>query len=84
MRLKQLVRTSIGNWSKDRHQEAQGRAIHRQATISRLSKTRTQYLDVIDGLDMSAIREVKFLQELQHPNVIEVSPYLPPTDAEPL
>lgn len=28
-----------------------------------------------DGLDMSAIREVKFLQELKHPNVIEVSPY---------
>jgi len=25
-----------------------------------------------DGLDMSAIREVKFLQELQHPNVIEL------------
>lgn len=25
-----------------------------------------------DGLDMSAIREVKFLQELRHPNVIEV------------
>ena len=26
-----------------------------------------------DGLDMSAIREVKTLQELRHPNVIEVS-----------
>lgn len=26
----------------------------------------------LDGLDMSAIREVKFLQELRHPNVIEV------------
>ncbi|KAK4705978.1 cyclin-dependent kinase 7, partial [Phenoliferia sp. Uapishka_3] len=26
-----------------------------------------------DGLDMSAIREVKFLRELKHPNVIEVS-----------
>lgn len=25
-----------------------------------------------DGLDMSAIREVKFLQELRHPNVIEL------------
>jgi serine/threonine protein kinase len=25
-----------------------------------------------DGLDMSAIREVKYLRELQHPNVIEV------------
>lgn len=25
-----------------------------------------------DGLDMSAIREVKFLQELQHPNVVEL------------
>jgi len=25
-----------------------------------------------DGLDMSAIREVKFLRELRHPNVIEV------------
>jgi hypothetical protein len=29
-------------------------------------------LSLADGLDMSAIREVKFLQELQHPNVIEV------------
>ncbi|KAH8915077.1 Pkinase-domain-containing protein [Atractiella rhizophila] len=28
-----------------------------------------------DGLDMSAIREVKFLQELKHPNVIEVRPH---------
>jgi len=26
-----------------------------------------------DGLDMSAIREVKFLQELHHPNILEVS-----------
>jgi cyclin-dependent kinase 7 len=26
-----------------------------------------------DGLDMSAIREVKYLRELRHPNVIEVS-----------
>ena len=26
-----------------------------------------------DGLDMSAIREVKYLRELKHPNVIEVS-----------
>jgi cyclin-dependent kinase 7 len=25
-----------------------------------------------DGLDMSAIREVKYLRELSHPNVIEV------------
>lgn len=25
-----------------------------------------------DGLDMSAIREIKFLQELRHPNVIEL------------
>ena len=25
-----------------------------------------------DGLDMSAIREVKYLRELNHPNVIEV------------
>lgn len=25
-----------------------------------------------DGLDMSAIREVKYLQEMQHPNVIEL------------
>lgn len=27
-----------------------------------------------DGLDMSAIREVKYLRELSHPNVIEVCP----------
>ena len=25
-----------------------------------------------DGIDMSAIREIKFLQELEHPNVIKV------------
>lgn len=25
-----------------------------------------------DGLDMSAVREVKYLRELQHPNIIEV------------
>lgn len=25
-----------------------------------------------DGLDMSALREVKYLQELKHPNVIEL------------
>jgi serine/threonine protein kinase len=28
-----------------------------------------------DGLDMSAIREVKFLQELHHPNILEVGPF---------
>lgn len=25
-----------------------------------------------DGIDMSAIRELKFLQELKHPNIVEV------------
>lgn len=25
-----------------------------------------------DGLDMSAIREIKFLRELRHPNIIHV------------
>lgn len=25
-----------------------------------------------DGLDMSAIREIKFLQEIRHPNIIEL------------
>lgn len=28
-----------------------------------------------DGLDMSAIREVKYLREVHHPNVIEVRPF---------
>jgi len=27
-----------------------------------------------DGLDMSAIREVKYLRELKHQNIIEVRP----------
>ena len=31
-----------------------------------------------DGLDMSAIREVKYLRELSHPNVIEVRGYILP------
>ena len=30
-----------------------------------------------DGLDMSAIREVKYLRELKHQNVIDVSPQNP-------
>jgi cyclin-dependent kinase 7 len=30
-----------------------------------------------DGLDMSAIREVKYLRELHHPNVIEVTSKTP-------
>ncbi len=35
-----------------------------------------------DGIDISAIREIKFLKELRHPNVIEVkllslAPFLP-------
>jgi cyclin-dependent kinase 7 len=29
-----------------------------------------------DGLDMSAVREVKYLRELHHPNVIEVRVFL--------
>ena len=29
-----------------------------------------------DGLDMTALREVKFLQELHHPNIIAVSPHI--------
>lgn len=28
-----------------------------------------------DGLDLTAIREVKYLQELRHPNIIEVIYY---------
>lgn len=30
-----------------------------------------------DGLDMSAVREVKYLRELQHENVIEVGQFTP-------
>jgi cyclin-dependent kinase 7 len=26
-----------------------------------------------DGIDISAVREIKYLQELKHPNLIEVS-----------
>lgn len=29
-----------------------------------------------DGLDMSAIREIKFLREIRHENVIEVRPHI--------
>ena len=29
-----------------------------------------------DGLDMSAVREVKYLRELHHPNIIEVRIYI--------
>ena len=32
-----------------------------------------------DGLDMSAIREVKYLRELRHPNIIEVNDILVPS-----
>lgn len=39
-----------------------------------------------DGLDMSAIREVKFLRELKHKNVIEVCVdhrnYVPLSDSD--
>jgi serine/threonine protein kinase len=34
-----------------------------------------------DGLDMSAIREVKYLRELKHQNVIEVGAFVPPMTA---
>ena len=30
-----------------------------------------------DGLDMTALREVKFLQELRHPNIISVTRFVP-------
>jgi serine/threonine protein kinase len=29
-----------------------------------------------DGLDMSAVREVKYLRELHHPNIIEVRAFV--------
>ena len=35
-----------------------------------------------DGLDMTALREVKFLQEMRHPNIIEVGEDLHHNSAE--
>jgi len=45
---------------------------HAQAdTLVAIKKIKTG--EMKDGLDMTALREVKFLQELHHPNIIAVS-----------
>lgn len=55
---------------QDRDQEAKNRAVHWCARPSHDVRPRPLTHAFPDGLDMSAIREVKFLQELHHPNII--------------
>jgi hypothetical protein len=61
---------------KDRHQEDKGDIwLQAHSQPERTTDWQSDTLQVgqfRDGLDMSAIREVKFLQELKHPNVVEV------------
>jgi hypothetical protein len=44
----------------------------RKAQVRRVAIKKIKVGQFKDGLDMSAIREVKYLRELSHPNVIEV------------
>ena len=46
---------------------------HEAETGKRVAIKKIKVGQFKDGLDMSAIREVKFLRELKHQNVIEVS-----------
>ncbi len=45
-------------------------------TKQRVAIKKIKVLSSKDGLDVTAIREVRFLKELKHPNVIQVSPGL--------
>ena len=45
---------------------------HQVDTSRRIAIKMIKVGEFKDGLDMSAIREIKFLQELRHPNVIEL------------
>jgi len=63
---RRLSRASAEHWPQDRDQKDVRRA---QLFAADLRSKAGQFKD---GLDMSAIREVKFLQELRHPNIIEV------------
>ncbi|KAJ1549561.1 TFIIH complex serine/threonine-protein kinase subunit kin28 [Cladochytrium tenue] len=47
------------------------RGIHSE-TNQRIAIKKIKIGQLRDGLDMSAVREVKFLQELHHPNIIEL------------
>jgi cyclin-dependent kinase 7 len=49
---------------------ATGRAA---ATGQRIAIKKIKVGEFKDGLDMSAVREVQYLRELSHPNVIKVS-----------
>lgn len=43
------------------------------ATKRKIAIKKIKLRDLKHGIDMSAIREIKALQELRHPNVIEVT-----------
>ncbi|ORY30576.1 kinase-like domain-containing protein [Naematelia encephala] len=45
---------------------------HEKATRRQVAIKRIKISNMKDGLDMTALREVKFLQELHHPNIIEL------------
>lgn len=46
--------------------------LHPTKWLSSVAIKKIKAGEMKDGLDMTALREVKFLQELKHPNIIEV------------
>ena len=40
--------------------------------IVAIKKMRTNPLDIMDGINFTALREIKFLKYLKHPNVLNV------------